>query len=144
MDDSAWLKIVSISVFAFFVASGFCGLTYEVIWMRIAMARFGVTTPIVSFTLSIFMAGLGFGSLLAARWIQNRKQKSAQYFLRAYSITELVIACSSITVPFLLQIGHNLLLSSNQEFSSISYHFASGAIITVCMLPWCMFMGATF
>src|SRR5580658_9525387 len=32
----------------FFLVSGCCGLMYEVIWLRLAMAHFGVTTPIVS------------------------------------------------------------------------------------------------
>ena len=48
--------------FAFFVISGFCGLVYEIVWVRLAMASFGVTTALVSIVLSIFMAGLGLGS----------------------------------------------------------------------------------
>src|SRR2546427_5146414 len=43
--------------FGFFVISGFCSLVYEVVWLRLAMAGFGVTTPFVSIVLSVFMAG---------------------------------------------------------------------------------------
>ena len=46
---------------AFFFVSGFCSLLYELVWMRLAMAQFGVTTAIVSIFLSAFMAGLGAG-----------------------------------------------------------------------------------
>ena len=28
--------------------SGFCGLVYQVVWLRLAMAAFGVTAPLVS------------------------------------------------------------------------------------------------
>ena len=41
--------------FSFFVVSGFCSLVYEVVWLRLAMAAFGVTTPFVSIVLSVFM-----------------------------------------------------------------------------------------
>ena len=42
--------------FAFFVISGFCGLVYEVVWARLAMASFGVTTALTSIVISMFMA----------------------------------------------------------------------------------------
>jgi len=48
--------------FLFFVVSGFCSLLYEVVWLRLAMASFGVTTAMVSIVVSMFMAGLGAGS----------------------------------------------------------------------------------
>ena len=48
--------------FGFFLVSGFCGLVYEVVWVRLAMASFGVTTALVSIVISMFMAGLGLGS----------------------------------------------------------------------------------
>ena len=49
--------------FFFFLISGFCGILYELVWLRLAMAQYGVTTPIVSIVLSAFMGGLGIGSL---------------------------------------------------------------------------------
>ncbi len=53
--------------FFFFLGSGFAGLVYEVVWLRLAMAAFGVTTPLVSIVLSVFMAGLALGSWLGGR-----------------------------------------------------------------------------
>lgn len=48
-------------LFLFFCISGFCGILYEIIWLRLAMASFGVTSALVSIVLSVFMAGLGLG-----------------------------------------------------------------------------------
>jgi hypothetical protein len=48
--------------FALFVVSGFCGILYELVWLRLAMANYGVTTATVAIVLSAFMAGLGVGS----------------------------------------------------------------------------------
>jgi len=45
--------------FTFFFLSGFCSVLYELVWLRLSMAQFGVTTPQVSIVLSMFMAGMG-------------------------------------------------------------------------------------
>ena len=39
----------------FFFVSGFCSLLYELIWLRLAMAQFGVTTALTSIVLAVFM-----------------------------------------------------------------------------------------
>jgi len=41
--------------FAFFFISGFCSILYELIWLRLAMAEFGVTTAMVSIVISSFI-----------------------------------------------------------------------------------------
>lgn len=41
--------------FCFFLVSGFCSILYEIVWLRISMAQFGVTTAMVSLVLSAFM-----------------------------------------------------------------------------------------
>src|SRR5438309_6497321 len=33
--------------FGFFFISGFCSVLYELIWLRLSMAQFGVTTPMI-------------------------------------------------------------------------------------------------
>ena len=48
--------------FVFFFVSGFCSILYEIVWLRLSMAQFGVTGALVSIVLSMFMAGLGLGS----------------------------------------------------------------------------------
>jgi predicted membrane-bound spermidine synthase len=52
--------------FFFFFVSGFCSILYELIWLRLAMAQFGVTSALVSIVLSMFMAGLGAG--IMGKW----------------------------------------------------------------------------
>ena len=43
--------------FGFFLVSGFCSILYELIWLRLAMAQFTVTTALVSIVLSAFTMG---------------------------------------------------------------------------------------
>ena len=56
-------------IFALFFLSGFCGLLYQVIWMRLAFAHFGIITPVLSVVVSVFMLGLALGSWAAAALI---------------------------------------------------------------------------
>src|SRR3989441_8691180 len=74
--------------FGFFVVSGFCSLVYEVVWLRLAMAAFGVTTPFVSIVLSVFMAGLALGSWAAGRFTRRLGTVPPRLGLRLYAALE--------------------------------------------------------
>src|ERR1035441_1908351 len=88
--------------FAFFFISGFCSLVYEVVWLRLSMAKFGVTTPMVSIVLSVFMAGLGLGSWAGGRFIRRFDASAAGVPLRLYGTLELLIGISGLAVPPIL------------------------------------------
>jgi len=42
-------------IFTLFLLSGFCGLLYQVVWIRLAFSHFGIITPVLSVVISIFM-----------------------------------------------------------------------------------------
>lgn len=132
--------------FAFFVISGFCGLVYEVVWVRLAMASFGVTTALVSIVISMFMAGMGVGSLGAGQMARRELQTAGRLMLRLYAITELLIGVSSITVPLLLKLGRDLMLHARSfaAWQTSGYYVLAGLWIAIALLPWCTCMGATF
>src|SRR5262245_11152857 len=89
--------------FLFFLVSGFCSLVYEVIWLRLSMAAFGVNAGIASIVLSTFMAGLGLGSWGAG--VLVRRIRTGMSGLQLYALAELLISVSALAVPFLLQSG---------------------------------------
>jgi spermidine synthase len=131
--------------FLFFFISGFCGILYELIWLRLAMAQFGVTTAQVSIVLSMFMAGLGAGSLGAGFLLRRNAARIAFPPLRLYALTELLIAGSALAVPYEFLLGHRLLshMAGATAFSSIGYYAISGACVGITLVPWCACMGAT-
>ena len=133
------------SFFAFFVGSGFCSILYELIWLRLAMAQFGVTTAMVSIVLSVFMAGLGLGSLVAGRLMRRLEGRSNLSPLQLYGLIELGIACSALTVPLELQWGRQFLerLGDWHPLSSASYYVIAGLWLAAALIPWCACMGAT-
>ena len=81
--------------FLFFLSSGFCGILYEFVWLRLAMAQFGVTTALVSIVLSTFMAGLGLGSWAAGILVRRYDDKIKFSPLRMYALIELLIALAT-------------------------------------------------
>src|SRR5258707_6012488 len=91
--------------FFFFFLSGFCGLLYEVVWARLAMARFGVTTTVVSVVLSVFMLGLALGSWIAGWPPLLARLRTGRRFLRLYALVELGIGTGAWAVPALFDRG---------------------------------------
>ena len=133
-------------VFAFFVVSGFCGLVYEVVWIRLAMASFGVTTALASIVISMFMAGLGLGSWGAGVLTRRALIGNGRMALRIYAIAELMVGISSLAVPSELKLGRQLLqqFGSLGAWQSSSYYVLVGVWIAIALVPWCACMGATF
>jgi spermidine synthase len=131
--------------FAFFFLSGFCSILYELVWLRLAMAQFGVTTPMVSIVLSSFMAGLGLGSWWSGHLLRKHGQRFAMPHLQLYAITEMIIGGSAVIVPLELAAGRWILehVGSGAALSSSGYYVASGFWLALTLVPWCSCMGAT-
>ncbi len=132
-----------LDLFLFFFVSGFCGLLYQVVWMRLAFARFGINTPVLSVVLSVFMAGLALGSWLGGRLSGAWGKKDGAIALRYYGAIECLTGFGAYLVPHLFAWGAALLLPLGGADSG-AYLFASAAVLLFSLLPWCLFMGATF
>jgi predicted membrane-bound spermidine synthase len=132
--------------FAFFVVSGFCGLVYEVVWVRLAMASFGVTTALVSIVLSTFMAGLGLGSWGAGILTRQIRVANGPGTLRLYCLAELIIGSSAFLVPMELKLGRELILrmGSLGAWQSSRYYLITTVWVVITLIPWCTCLGSTF
>jgi spermidine synthase len=128
--------------FLFFFVSGFCSILYEIIWLRLAMAQFGVTSALVSIVISMFMAGLGLGSWASGRLLRRYGDRIGFAALRIYAGAELLIGVAALTVPRQLLWGRHLLEHASLS-SSAAYYLASGIWIAATLIPWCACMGAT-
>src|SRR5271165_1001786 len=129
----------------FFFLSGLCSIVYELVWLRLAMAKFGVTTALVSIVLSVFMAGLGAGSWLAGVLVRRYGDRLKFSPLRIYGTLELAIGVSALVVPLELEWGSRLLehVAGSASISSGIYYVLSGLWLAVTLVPWCACMGAT-
>jgi len=115
-------------LFALFLLSGFSGLVFEILWVRISSLALGVTVYAVSIVVSTFMGGLALGGWLAS--FQADKHKLG---VKTYALLELGIAASALLATwFLGQLPH------------FATHSAMTVILaSLAMLVPCTLMGAT-
>lgn len=125
-----------------FLISGFCSLLYEVLWTRLAFAHFGIITPVLSLVVSVFMLGLGIGSVLGGRLAASANRKYNLSPLYLYAAAEAFIALGAFTVPVLFGWSGTALIHAGATGSG-TFLFFSAASIVVALLPWCIAMGAT-
>jgi spermidine synthase len=132
--------------FGFFFVSGFCSILYELVWLRLAMAQFAVTTALISIVLSAFMIGLGLGSWAAGRCVRRWGATGRLPSLRLYAAVELLIGVSAFAVAWELAQGRRLLerFDAGHPVSLTAYYILAGVWIGITLIPWCACMGATF
>ena len=130
-------------LFSCFVLSGFAGLVYQIVWVRMALASFGVITPFASVVVSVFMLGLALGTFWGGQQIENLTRKTGRSALVLYGALEAIIGLSAFILPALFDVGRALLLPIGGMEGGL-YLAASSCVIAVAMLPWCIAMGATF
>ncbi len=129
--------------FGFFLVSGFCSLVYQVVWLRLAMASFGVTTPIVSLVLSLFMAGLGLGSWWSGRLVRRLAAAPGSRPLALYAGVEALIGLSALAAPRTMAFGRAT-MERLEGLGTFSSYALAALWLALAILPWTLCMGATF
>jgi spermidine synthase len=133
---------LDVTLFAMFVASGFCGLLYQIVWVRLAFAEFGVITPVLSVVLSVFMVGLGIGTWLGGPVARHLGARFGISPVVIYAAAELLIGLGAFAVPVMFSAGGDWLLTQGASSSS-RYLALSALFIAGALLPSCIMMGAT-
>jgi spermidine synthase len=130
-------------IFCLFFISGFCSLLYQVVWIRLAYASFGILTSVLSILISVFMLGLAVGSWAGGRWIAKLTARTGLSAIYFYALSEFLIGIGAFLVPFLFNRGEGLLLVMG-SMDSANYIIGSALVIVLTTIPWCFFMGTTF
>ncbi len=83
------------------IVSGFCGLAYELLWVRLLTLSLGATTASFSIVLAVFFGGLALGS----RWAGGRSRTTSRP-LFTYAVLEGVTgALGLVLYPALTHLG---------------------------------------
>ena len=80
-----------------YFASGAAALVYEVVWMRMLGAAFGVSLYANAVVLAALMGGVAIGSRVGGKWIARDDKP-----LRAYGLIELGLAAYALVLPEVL------------------------------------------
>ena len=127
------------TLLAAFFLSGFAALTWEMSWVRQLVSLFGVTWFAITTILTVFMAGLALGSVLAGRLVDRRRWPP----LLLFAVLELFLAAYGLAFGSLLDAveGLYLSLSLDQGFQVHALlRFVFGALL---LLPPTLASGAT-
>src|SRR6185312_2251587 len=125
-------------VAALFTASGAASLIYQVVWMRMLIRVFGVTTLAVSTVVAAFMGGLALGSHLGGR----RARASAG--LELYARLELGCAAAAALATALMTVLPAVYARLAPEGSGAAGLTATRLILAAAiLLPPTTLMGAT-
>src|SRR5579872_4799763 len=129
-------------ILTFFFVSGFCGLLYEVVWIRIAGTIVGNTTFAIGTVVGVFMGGLALGAWWGGRQADRRQQAA---LLRLYGILESGIALSALAVPLLLAASEPIFHALWNSIGQITALYAALRVLlmgVVLIVPTSL-MGAT-
>jgi spermidine synthase len=127
-------------VLALYVLSGACGLVYEIVWMRRLALTFGVTVFATSTVLAAFMAGLGLGSWLVARRIDESPNP-----VRVYAWLEIGIGLYALALQWIFPALEPLYvaLAHLLEGHFLAFNLARGAVAFCVLLVPTTMMGGT-
>jgi len=89
-------KRVANALILLFFLSGMCGLIYEVVWQKMLVLVFGISTYSTTIILASFMGGLVLGSYLFGKFIDKFKQP-----LKIYVYLEIGIGLFALATPWL-------------------------------------------
>lgn len=73
-------------LFGCLVLSGFCGLAFELLWIRLLSFTFGSTTLSFSTVLAVFFGGVALGA-----WLVGKRAAGLARPVRAYALIEILI-----------------------------------------------------
>jgi spermidine synthase len=124
------VPVAFVSVILFL--SGCSALLFEALWLRLSGLAFGNSVWSAALILSSFMAGLAFGSGIAARW----KLRTARP-LRVYASLEIIVAIFGCTLVFALPLIGTWLrplfqsLWTHQELLNLLRFFFSFLILVI-------------
>lgn len=119
-----------------FVGSGGAALIYQVVWLQLLQLVIGLTTVSLGLLLAVFMGGMCLGSVLLPRWVAPRHHP-----LRVYAWLELGIGLIGIGVLFAVPwLGRWYQQVGGPGLPGL---IARGALVTLCLLPPTVLMGAT-
>jgi spermidine synthase len=127
-------------VLVLFFASGFSGLVYEVVWMRLLSLIFGNAVYASATVLAGFMGGMAIGGFVFGG-VADRTRAP----LRLYGILELLVGGFALVFPFLLKALLPVYLWY-ARVSGASYHslsFAQAVLLVLLLLIPTTFMGGT-
>ena len=129
---------IHLSILVLYFLSGLVSLAYEILWVRMLSLEFGVSIFGVVVTVSVFMLGLGMGSLVGMRISGSLRNP-----LFVFALLEFSVALFSLVIPDIFQwlLG---LLPHQDSGSLYSWYFWQFVFTGLVLMIPALMMGVGF
>ena len=131
--------LLSLALHVLFVISGFCGLAYEVLWLRQVGLLVGTDGGAVGVVTAAFMGGMGLGYAAAGRWVSRLKRP-----IWAFGLLEVGTGALALLLLLEFRFAPTLLQGIASIHPSLASSLAVRAsLAALFLLPPTALMGAT-
>lgn len=121
------------------------GIAYEVVWIKLLTASIGMTVTAFGVVIATFMAGLGLGSYVIARWkgtFEDHHGIRATY--RLVALLQTLMGLLGIAFPLFLSWGNHLYVLAAPETEGLGHLLISGLYVGGLLLPVTTLHGMNF
>jgi predicted membrane-bound spermidine synthase len=91
-----------------FFCSGISAIIYQIVWQRVLFASFGTDIESITIIVSVFMLGLGLGSLLGGAMSNASERKLINYFIGFETSIGLFGIISIPLIEYISELTFNL------------------------------------
>ena len=130
-----------------FAVHSFVGIAYEVVWIKLLTASIGMTVTAFGVVLSTFMAGLGIGSYVIARWNgspQAHHESVSRVACRFIAFLQILMALLGVTFPLLLNWGDQFYVLLAPETDGLRHLLVRSFYVGALLLPVTTLHGMNF
>ena len=132
-------------VLLLYAIHSFAGIAYEVVWIKLLTASIGMTVTAFGVVLATFMAGLGLGSYVIARWKGTSEgHHGSRLTYRLVALLQTLMGLLGIAFPLLLNWGDHLYVLVAPENEGLRHLLVRGLYVGLLLLPVTTLHGMNF
>ncbi len=136
---------MSTLILLLYAVHSFVGIAYEVVWIKLLTASIGMTVTAFGVVLSTFMAGLGLGSYVIARWKGNpENHHNGRVTYRLVAILQTLMGLLGIAFPLFLNWADHLYVMAAPETEGLQHLVVRGLYVGALLLPVTTLHGMNF
>lgn len=136
---------MSTLILLLYAIHSFAGIAYEVVWIKLLTASIGMTVTAFGVVLATFMAGLGLGSYVIARWKgASEDHLGIRATYRLVALLQTLMGLLGIAFPLFLYGGDYLYGLVAPETEGLGHLLIRGLYVGFLLLPVTTLHGMNF
>ena len=136
---------MSTLILLLYAVHSLAGIAYEVVWIKLLTASIGMTVTAFGVVLATFMAGLGLGSYVIARWKgASEDLHGIRAIYRLVTLLQTLMGLLGIAFPLFLNLGDYFYVLVAPETEGVRHLLIRGIYVGLLLLPVTTLHGMNF